>query len=240
MAELVGPGPSTQRFDAVLFDWMLTLAHYPTPAACVAYAMAGLGRPIDDGAVTEMVEAMERAELVPKVAAALAVVDTSEEAHRVGECSLYREAGFDEEMVDAMYRPIGAPEFHPPYADVHPTLKSLSESGYALGVVSDIHVDLRTHADLFGFGEFIDAWSLSWEQGIQKPNLQMFRTALDQLNVAPERTLMVGDRGMVDGAAAALGVTCLILPQVDRTDVDRSGRPCRDRGLSLVLDLVGL
>ena len=45
---------------------------------------------------------------------------------------------------------------------------------------------------------------------------------------------MVGDRGVVDGAAAALGVTCLILPAVGRS------APLPDRRLSLVLELVGL
>ena len=107
-------------------------------------------------------------------------------------------------------------------------------SGYAIGVVSDIHTDVREHAKAFGFADSIDAWSLSWEQGIQKPNLQMFQTAIDQLRCDPAKTVMVGDRGAVDGAAAALGVTCLILPAIDWE------RPFEDRGLSRVLELVGL
>jgi putative hydrolase of the HAD superfamily len=147
---------------------------------------------------------------------------------------VYRRAGIDDELADALYGLLGTPDFHRPYPDAKGVLETLKRAGYAIGVVSDFHTDLREHARAFGFAEFIDAWSLSWEQGVQKPNLQLFQTAIDQLGCDPVRTVMVGDRGGADGAAAALGVTCLILPAVD------GQTPLFNRRLSLVLDLVGL
>jgi FMN phosphatase YigB (HAD superfamily) len=62
----------------------------------------------------------------------------------------------------------------------------------------------------------------------------MFQTAIDQLGCDPARTVMVGDRGAVDGAAASLGITCLILPATNLKQLHT------DRGLSLVMSLVGL
>ncbi len=222
-------------FDAVLFDWMSTLAHYPTIEDHQAQALRLLGRAVDPDAIARTVARIEAAGELPEVQAARAVEDTSPEAHAYSEHLVYKNSGIDAELADALYGLIGTADFHPPYPDAKGVLETLKRSGYAIGVVSDIHTDLREHAKAFGFAASIDAWSLSWEQGIQKPNLQMFQTAIDQLGCDPARTVMVGDRGVVDGAAAALGVTCLILPAVDRNIT-----PLPDRRLSLVLDLVGL
>lgn len=225
----------SSTFDVVLFDWMVTLAHYPTQHDHVRQALALLGRDGDDVVIEETVANLGAASALEQVQAAGAVEDTSLGAHQHSEHLLYREAGIDGELAEAMYGLLGTPAFHPHYPDVLPVLRALKGAGFAIGVVSDIHVDLRQHAKQFGFAEYIDVWSLSWEQGIQKPDLQMFRTALDALDAEPQRSVMVGDRGVVDGAAAELGVTCLILPAVDRTVL-----PLRERRLSLVLDLVGL
>ena len=222
------------NFDAVLFDWMFTLAHYPTRAEHQAQALRRLGRTVNPDEIAETVARIEAACELPEAQQAAAVEDTSPEAHAYSERLVYRRAGIDDELADALYRLLGTPDFHRPYPDAMGVLETLNAAGYAIGVVSDIHTDLREHAQEFGFSEFIHAWSLSSEQGIQKPNLQIFQTAIDQLGCDPMRTVMVGDRGGADGAAAALGVTCLILPVID-------GRiPLSERRLSLVLDLVGL
>ncbi len=225
----------SRTFDTVLFDWMVTLAHYPTVEDHQAQALRLLDRPVDLEAIAQTVARIEAANELAHVREASAIEDTSPEAHHESERLLYREASIDDELAETLYGLLGTPEFHPPYPDALPVLQSLKDAGFAIGVVSDIHTNLREHAKEFGFADLIDAWSLSWEQGIQKPNLQMFKTVMDQLDCDPARTVMVGDRGVVDGAAAALGVTCLILPAVDRTL-----SPLPDRRLSLVLDLVGL
>jgi FMN phosphatase YigB (HAD superfamily) len=62
-----------------------------------------------------------------------------------------------------------------------------------------------------------------------KPQPEIFRAALDALEVAPEETLMVGDAWTDDGGAAALGIRTLILPRTRG----------RVHGLDAVLRLVG-
>ncbi|MCP4226125.1 MAG: HAD family hydrolase [Actinomycetia bacterium] len=217
------------RFDGVIFDWMLTLAHYPSPAEHVAAAMTNLGRPVVPAEVERIVTAMAKARGLPEVRAAQKVEDTSAEAHRRSEHLLYRSAGMGPGLADQMYRLLGSPEFHPLYPDALPVVDELHRMGVKIGVVSDIHVDLRVHAQQFGFSELIDAWALSFELGVQKPDPQICRAALSQLDTDPERTLMVGDRPSRDGAACELGMTCLILPAPARAT---------SRGLDAVISLV--
>ena len=219
------------NFEAVLFDWMLTLAHHPPPADHVAEALRRLGRPDTPDQVRAIVAAMTAAKKLPEVQQAETIEDTSTEAHHRSEHLLYDRAGIDEELADQMYSLLGQPSFHPCYPDAPQVLAELHQHGVKIGVVSDIHVDLRVHAEAFGFGRFVDAWALSFELGVQKPNRQIFNAALSSLNAAPDQSLMVGDRASRDGAAAELGLTCLILPPPTSTG---------DRGLDHVLRLVGM
>ncbi|MFV1990773.1 MAG: HAD hydrolase-like protein, partial [Acidimicrobiales bacterium] len=70
------------------------------------------------------------------------------------------------------------------YPDVAGVLQALKHNGVKIGVVSDIHVDLRLHAKEFGFAHHIDAWALSFELGVQKPDLRISQAALSQLGTA--------------------------------------------------------
>lgn len=201
------------HFDSVLFDWMLTLAHYPTPAEHIALALDQLGRPAGNNEVNPIVAAISKAKQLPEVQEAEAIEDTSPDAHYRSEHLLYGRAGIDAELAASLYALLGQPSFHPCYTDVAEVLANLRADGIRIGVVSDIHVDLREHAARFGFGHLIEAWALSCELGIQKPDLRIFQAALDGLDADPSRTLMVGDRPSRDGAAAELGMTCLIVPR---------------------------
>ncbi len=221
---------AVMRFEAVLFDWMLTLAHYPSPAEHVALALRQLGRLDSADEVSSIVDALSEAKRLPDVQAADAIEDTSAAAHRHSEYLLYRRAGLDDDLANALYGFLGDPSFHPCYGDAPHVLGVLAERDIKIGVISDIHVDLRVHAERFGIGQLIDSWALSFEHGIQKPDPRLFAAALDPLGVDPARTLMVGDRPSRDGAAADLGMTCLILPPV--LDIEQ-------RGLDLVLKILG-
>ena len=218
-------------FDAVLFDWMLTLAHYPSKEQHVALALGALGRPAGKRVVGEIVAGMVEAQQFPDVREASSVEDTSTEAHFHSEHLLYERAGIDADLADALYGLLGQSSFHAPYPEAKRVLRALHGAGIRLGVVSDIHVDLREHAAEFGFGSFIEAWALSFELGMQKPDRRIFESALDDLGCAPARSLMVGDQASRDGAAADLGLTCLILPAPIRVT---------NRGLERVLQLAGV
>lgn len=128
-----------------------------------------------------------------------------------------------------------AAALNPFAADVGPLLRTLHAAGVRIGVVSDIHVDLRPvfaqqdNPDGSNWAVLVDAWALSYELGVAKPDPAIFTAALDRLGLPAEQVLMVGDRGAWDGAAAELGITTLLLPPLRAAD---------DLRLQRVLDLV--
>ena len=159
-----------------------------------------------------LMDAIEAADADPAVVAAMERVDCSADEHRTAEMLLLQTAGFDEEFATAFYDLLGRPDTHPVYPEVESVLRSLRSRGVAIGVISDIHVDLRDHARAAGIADLVDAWTLSYELGVQKPDPAIYEHALTQLGTRPADTLMVGDRHTADGAASLLGIDCLILP----------------------------
>jgi putative hydrolase of the HAD superfamily len=94
-------------------------------------------------------------------------------------------------------------------------LKAIRERGLKVGIVSntpdppDLWLD-NLAAD--GVTEHVDAVVLSSQLGRRKPAPEIYRAALDALDVAPENALFVGDRVREDiQGPAALGMhTCLV------------------------------
>jgi putative hydrolase of the HAD superfamily len=94
--------------------------------------------------------------------------------------------------------------------------------------VSNIHFDLGPEfraADLDGL---VDAYVLSFEHGIQKPDAPTFDLALSALGLRAHEVLMVGDDPRRDGGAALLGIRTLLVPP---------RRDCLPRGIDAVLAL---
>ena len=98
----------------------------------------------------------------------------------------------------------------------HALLEALRDRGLKLGLVSNaldppelLHRDLRD----MGVAQRLDAAVFSSEVGKRKPHPAIFERALGLLNVAPSRTLFVGDTIATDVAGAnALGMkTCQAL-----------------------------
>ncbi|MEZ5244978.1 MAG: HAD family hydrolase [Acidimicrobiales bacterium] len=199
-------------YRAVLFDWMLTLADYPPPAAMARRAARLVGRSLTDGEVTSVVDALTRTHRDPDVVEAMTRCDCSVAEHEHAEMMLLRRAGLDEELAAAWYSLLGDPDVHRLYAEVPSVLSALAARRVHVVVISDIHVDLREHARRAGIDALIDGWVLSFEHGVQKPDPRIYELALAAAGVAPTDALMVGDRHTADGAASLLGIDSLILP----------------------------
>jgi HAD superfamily hydrolase (TIGR01509 family) len=165
--------------------------------------------------------------------------DVSAERHRTAYTAQTRAAllpTVGPDRVDALaaelYENHKAPgAWRSPYADAEPVLKELRRRGVPVAVVSNIGWDLRPIFVHFGLDPYVDAYVLSYELEIQKPDPRIFQAACDLLGCVPEEALMVGDHIPADGGATALGCAflhVLALPVADRPD-----------GLLPVLDLVG-
>ncbi len=138
------------------------------------------------------------------------------------------DAGLDVHLAEARYAVESDPQHNPFADDVVPTLSALQGAGRRLAVLSDIHFDLRLAFDAAGMHQLIDVFTLSFEQGLQKPEPALFRLTLAALGAQAHETLMVGDRSGPDGAAVEQGITTLLLsPLHEPHRVSR--RPAGDR-----------
>ncbi|MFI5804800.1 HAD family hydrolase [Streptomyces sp. NPDC051561] len=142
----------------------------------------------------------------PGLAGAWAVRDESTEQHRAVYTALSRQVELpDDALHDELYDRHRSPAAWQPYPDTLEVLRALRARGVAVGVVSNIGWDLRPVFRAHGLDRFVDAYTLSFEYGVQKPDPRLFRAACEALGQDPAQVLMVGDDRHADGGAAALG-----------------------------------
>ncbi|MDT0277197.1 HAD family hydrolase [Blastococcus goldschmidtiae] len=212
---------------AVLFDWRGTLVTTLTEREWVEQALLVLGRDRSPGAVNGLLAAIAEANGDQDRMDGPGV-DSDAALHRRTYLEVFADAGLDAELAEALYAVESDPRHNPFAVDVHETLQALRARGVRVAVVSDVHVDLRPAFDAAGLGGLVDVFTLSFEQGVQKPDPLMFSRTLEALQVAPSHALMVGDRSRPDGAAVDIGITTLLLPPL---------RDVADRRLDKVLRL---
>ena len=86
---------------------------------------------------------------------------------------------------------------YPPSAlhgDVIQTLTMLRGAGYRLGVIANQPSQVRAALERDGLVAFFQTWGVSDDLGLHKPDPALFVRTLELAAVAPERTVMVGDR----------------------------------------------
>lgn len=185
---------------AVIFDWRGTLVLTPTFRGWVTEALRRLGR--DTSTAADVIAAIDVARLdAPGV-------DADATLHRETYYGAFADAGLDDDLADALYEVESDPAFTPFAVDAAATLHTLHANGVRIGVLSDIHFDVRPAFD----GLPVDSFVLSFEHGVVKPDPEIFRIALDELGTSPEDTLMVGDRATHDGAGVNVGMPTLLVP----------------------------
>ncbi|MGW7595782.1 HAD family hydrolase, partial [Streptomyces rubiginosohelvolus] len=111
----------------------------------------------------------------------------------------------DPGLYDALYDRHLSPDAWRPYPDAAEVLAGLRAAGVRIGVVSNIGWDLRPVFRAHGLDRYVDAYVLSFEHGVQKPDARLFHTACTLLGQNPADVVMVGDDRRADGGAAALG-----------------------------------
>ncbi|MFI6348696.1 HAD family hydrolase [Streptomyces sp. NPDC050560] len=131
--------------------------------------------------------------------------DLSADGHRAAFTGLIAEAGLPAEQARALYDRHRDPAAWRPYPDTAPTLRELRRRGVPVAVVSNIGWDLRPVFRAHGLDGLVDAYVLSFELGVHKPDPAIFRVACDALGLPPSEVLMVGDSPSADAGAAALG-----------------------------------
>ncbi|AKH81156.1 hydrolase [Streptomyces sp. CNQ-509] len=228
---------------AVLFDFSGTLFRIEPSVRWLRAALDASGVTADDAAIARYATALERAGALPggsfpeRVPESLAELwrtrDRSAERHRAAYTGLARlvPLPWPDGIYEALYERHMAPAAWDPYPDAAAVLRGLRERRVRVGVVSNIGWDLRPVFRAHGLDAYVDAYTLSYEHGVQKPDARLFRVACEAVGRAPEDVLMVGDDRRADGGATALG--CGYLP------VDHLPAAERPDGLGPVLGLAG-
>ncbi|MFF5536763.1 HAD family hydrolase [Streptomyces cinerochromogenes] len=201
---------------AVLFDFSGTLFRVETTESWLRAALAETGHTLPEPELTRTARALEAAGALPggvnplavpaDLADLWAVRDQSAELHRAAYTGLSRRVPLpDPGLYDALYDRHMSPAAWTPYPDAARVLRTLRERGVGVAVVSNIGWDLRPVFRAHGLDPYVDAYVLSYEHGVQKPDPRLFSVACEALGTDPRQALMVGDSRPADGGATALG-----------------------------------
>ena len=227
---------------AVLFDFSGTLFRIESTASWLRAVLDDADITLPEPELVQAAKALEVAGALPgganpaqlpeELAEVWRIRDQSAALHRAAYTGLSRQVELpDPGLHDALYDRHKTPAAWTPYPDAAEVLHALCERGIGIAVVSNIGWDLRPVFREHGLDPYVDAYVLSYEHGIQKPDPRLFAVACEALEVDPRQTLMVGDDRRADGGAAALGCRVHLvdhLPAAQRPD-----------GLRPVLELAG-
>jgi putative hydrolase of the HAD superfamily len=103
--------------------------------------------------------------------------------------------------------------------EAEPVLRALRGHAIPVGVLSECTVELADAWPSLPIAGLVTARILSCEEGLRKPDLELYRIAARRLGTAPRECLYIGDGG--DGelpGASAAGMTAYLLRDAGRAD----------------------
>ncbi len=89
------------------------------------------------------------------------------------------------------------------HPEIIPMLERLREEGIVIGLISNCFSEEAVVIRRSVLFPYFDALYLSYEQGVQKPDEEIFIRCMNALNVKPEECLYVGDGGSHELEAAS-------------------------------------
>ena len=183
---------------AVIFDMFETLiTHYHSPL----YFGAQMAE--DAGIAEEGFQALWRSTEYDRTIGKLTLEEVVESILRENQC-------YSEELVNKIVKKrIETKQdcFRQLHSEIIPMLKKLKEKGILIGLISNCfseEAEVIRRSVLF---PYFDAAILSYEQGVQKPDEEIYKRCMASLGVAPEECLYIGDGGSNElEAARTLGM----------------------------------
>lgn len=110
--------------------------------------------------------------------------------------------------------PVWHKEAEKPYAEAQSVLTQLTVKGYRLGVIANQSPGTKDRLSNWGLLQYFDVVLASAEEGISKPDLEIFHRALTAAKCLPENAVMIGDRLDNDIAPAkAVGMKTVWIKQ---------------------------
>jgi len=162
------PRPDQPRFQGVLLDWRGTLVTAPRYDLWVKTALQRIRRDAGAQAVDAVLTLLRSAD---RSVVDSGIIDTDVALHRTAYYSWFAAAGVDALLADSLYAVECDASMNPFADDVELLLTTLHGAGTRIGIVSDIHFDLRPsfaeRETEYGtkWIDLVDAWigsTVSW------------------------------------------------------------------------------
>jgi putative hydrolase of the HAD superfamily len=210
---------------AVFFDAGETLVYpHPSFAELFTEVLRTEGVVVDPAMVQEVVSAYSQKFTETVQSGEAHLWSTSPERSRAFWDGVYRgflsEVGVSDHhdrLVDRLYTTftdLASYRLHP---DVIPTVDRLREAGVSLGVISNFEEWLERLLETLGVTGYFPVRVISGVEGVEKPDPEIFRIALERGGVAAEESVYVGDHPFFDiEAAEEVGMVAVL--------IDRRGR----------------
>ena len=110
------------------------------------------------------------------------------------------------------------------HEQIIPMLRSLKEKRIQIGLISNCFSEEAVVIQKSILFPYFDAVCLSYEQGLKKPDIEIYRRCIDKLNVEADECLYVGDGGSFElEAAKSIGMKAV---QAVWYLQDGTGQPC--------------
>ncbi|WP_330179909.1 HAD hydrolase-like protein [Nocardia sp. NBC_01503] len=223
--------------EAVLFDFSGTVFRFEESEFWDAELTDADGRSLDTHEVAAIMRAMtapvgQLFEFDDQGQYAWDRRDLDPALHRTAYLQVLERSGVPQVPAEQLYERMLDPKGWTPYGDTGEVLEQLHERGIPVAIVSNIAWDIRPAFATRGWDRYIGHFALSFEIGAIKPDRGIFESALENLGIAPENALMIGDSLEADGGATALGADFALvqpLPIADRPTALRDALV--DRGL---------
>lgn len=99
-------------------------------------------------------------------------------------------------------------------------IKSLKEKGYVVGFLSNTEEAPRKYFYEIGYDKIFDKPVFSCDEGVVKPELDIYRITLERLNVEPSSAVFIDDKKENTDAAQKLGMNTVIYSTSEQTFED--------------------
>jgi len=123
----------------------------------------------------------------------------------------------NEQLVGELYRTFSNSASYRLFDDALPALREVERQGYRLGLISNFERWLEEMLVELEVGHIFDTTVISAIEGMEKPNLEIYRRAIERARVDPSSAVHVGDSPTMDvEPATAVGMRGILLDRYDR------------------------